>query len=88
MLYAYPYKYIITATCLQCWIPSFSWFEYEIAQWLRALAVPPEDPGSISEHPHGGSRAPVTSVTEEIYRPLLASLGTTYLWGTGKNKNP
>jgi hypothetical protein len=28
----------------------------EMALWLRALAALPEDPGSYSHHPHGGSK--------------------------------
>ena len=36
-----------------------------MTQWLRALTVLPEDPGSISQHPHGGSHLSVTPVLED-----------------------
>ncbi|EGV94222.1 hypothetical protein I79_003055 [Cricetulus griseus] len=32
-----------------------------MAQWLRALAILPKDPGSISQHPHGSLQLSVNS---------------------------
>ena len=55
----------------------------EVAEWLKALAALPEDPGLILSNPYGGSQPSVTpGPGDPVSCPLLASLSTGHACGT------
>jgi hypothetical protein len=58
-----------------------------MAQWLRALAVLPEDQRLKSQHPHEGLQSSLTLFPWILILPSLASTGTICTKYTLKKKS-